>query len=81
MHRKMVEGCIMAASTSSQRFSLCRPFRLTQAHTRAPAVPVDELDASRFECPPDHINSGATWLADPGLQLMDGHDANLCLSG
>jgi hypothetical protein len=49
---------------------------LAQPHPRAAAVFVDELNAGRFEGPPNDIKRRAARLTCAGFKLMHGYDAD-----
>jgi hypothetical protein len=50
--------------------------RFLEAYAWPSAVFIDDLDAGRFKGATDHVESRASGLAEPCLQLMHCHDAN-----
>ena len=49
---------------------------LSQPHSWASAIFINELDAGTFNCTSNHLEGGSSRFARPGLDLTHGHDAD-----
>jgi hypothetical protein len=73
---------VRALAASTLRRVIPSPFRrfwpaaLSEAHSRASTIFVNELDALPFESSPNNIKSRATRLTCASFQLVHCHDSN-----
>ena len=71
-------SCVRWPEPRTSKFSSVMPF--SKSNSGASAILVDEFDAGCFKCSPNDFESGATRLAQAGLQLVHSDYPYSCLA-